>query len=68
LGRDQLGGNTLQKYDRPLVSVCIVTYNNPHTLKQAITSIEEQEYTNVELLVIFVNNTSTLLVVIINNK
>jgi len=44
--------STLQHYERPLVSVCICTYNNPSLLKQAIESIEKQEYTNVEIVVI----------------
>ena len=34
------------------MSICIVTYNNPSTLKQAIMSIEEQEYHNYELVVV----------------
>mmetsp|Transcript_34697 Transcript_34697/g.66267 ORF Transcript_34697/g.66267 Transcript_34697/m.66267 type:complete len:1019 (-) Transcript_34697:294-3350(-) len=44
--------NSLQGYDRPRVSVCIVTFNNPSTLKQAIMSIEEQDYSNVEIVVV----------------
>ena len=36
----------------PMVSVCIVTYNNPALLKQALQSIEEQDYPNFEVVVV----------------
>jgi cellulose synthase/poly-beta-1,6-N-acetylglucosamine synthase-like glycosyltransferase len=49
--RDQIQ-NQLATFTRPKVSICIVTYNNPSTLKQAIMSIEEQEYQNYEIVVV----------------
>ena len=44
--------SALTKYEQPLISVCIVTYNNPSTLKQAIMSIEEQDYGNYEIVLV----------------
>eukprot|EP00899_Mesostigma_viride_P005769 jgi/Mesvir1/15193/Mv06430-RA.1 len=44
--------SSLQQYNRPLVSVCIVTFNNPTTLKQALISVEEQDYPNVEVVLV----------------
>lgn len=35
----------------PLVSVIIPTYNRPHYLKQAIASVVQQTYTNLEIIV-----------------
>nr|WP_290223830.1 glycosyltransferase family 2 protein [Trichocoleus desertorum] len=35
----------------PLVSVIIPTYNRPHYLKQAIASVIQQTYTNIEIIV-----------------
>ncbi|KAK3281867.1 hypothetical protein CYMTET_10367 [Cymbomonas tetramitiformis] len=54
-----MDAKTLQQYERPLVSVCIVTFNNPSTLKQAIISIEQQEYSNVEVVVVDDGSTQT---------
>eukprot|EP01133_Synstelium_polycarpum_P007707 gene7707-9025_t len=36
----------------PLVSVCIVHFNRPALLKQAIESIEKQSYTNYEIILV----------------
>ena len=35
---------SVMHYATPLVSVCVVTYNNPHLLKQTLESIEKQDY------------------------
>ena len=35
----------------PLISVIIPTYNRPHYLKQAIASVVQQTYTNIEIVV-----------------
>ena len=35
----------------PLISVIIPTYNRPHYLKQAIASVVQQTYTNIEIIV-----------------
>ena len=56
--RDQIQ-NQLASFTRPKVSICIVTYNNPSTLKQAIMSIEEQEYQNYEIVVVDDGSTGT---------
>ena len=39
-------------YGTPLVSVCVVTYNNPHLLKQTLQSIEQQDYARYEIIVV----------------
>lgn len=39
-------------YGTPLVSVCVVTYNNPALLKQTLESIEHQDYANLEVIVV----------------
>ena len=39
------------KDSAPLVSVIIPTYNRPHYLKQAIASVVQQTYTNIEIIV-----------------
>ena len=51
---------TLQQYEEPLVSVIIVTYNNPGFLKQALQSISEQEYAQSKIEVVLVDDGSTL--------
>ena len=38
--------------DRPLISVIIPTYNRLPLLKEAITSVQEQTYTNWELIIV----------------
>ena len=50
--------STLQTWEEPLVTVIVVTYNNPKLLKQALQSIYEQEYTKVE--VVLIDDGSTL--------
>lgn len=39
-------------YSTPLVSVCVVTYNNPGLLKQTLASIERQDYAHYEVIVV----------------
>ena len=54
----------------PLVSCVLTTYNRSKILKRAITSVLNQTYTNIELIIIDDNskdNTSDV-VKIINNK
>lgn len=43
---------SLQKYAQPLVTICIVTFNNPDLLQQAIKSIEEQDYPKIEVVIV----------------
>jgi O-antigen biosynthesis protein len=50
--------STLQTWEEPLVTVIVVTYNNPKLLKQALKSIYEQEYTKIE--VVLIDDGSTL--------
>lgn len=38
--------------DRPLVTVCLVTFNRPSTLKQALTALEAQTFRDFEIVVI----------------
>ncbi|KAN0053237.1 hypothetical protein ACTA71_009686 [Dictyostelium dimigraforme] len=45
--------------DKPLVSICLIHFNRPNLLKQAIESIENQDYKNYE--VILVDDGSTLI-------
>ena len=42
---------TSNKIRGPLVSVIIPTYNRPHYLKEAIASVVQQTYTNLEIIV-----------------
>jgi len=42
---------TSPKLHGPLVSVIIPTYNRPHYLQQAIASVVQQTYTNLEIIV-----------------
>ncbi|MDR3617278.1 MAG: glycosyltransferase [Candidatus Obscuribacterales bacterium] len=43
---------TENKLRQPLVSICIPHYDSPQTLKQAIASIEEQDYPNIEVVLV----------------
>lgn len=52
--------STLLQFEEPLVTIIIVTYNNPHFLKQALQSIAEQEYTQSKIEVVLVDDGSTL--------
>lgn len=38
--------------DRPLVTVCLVTFNRPSTLKQALTALQAQTFRDFEIVVI----------------
>lgn len=38
--------------DHPLVTVCLVTFNRPSTLKQALTALEAQTFRDFEIIVI----------------
>jgi len=51
--------SNLMRYERPLVSIIIVTYNNPTYLWQAIQSIEEQDYPQTSIEIVLVDDGST---------
>jgi GT2 family glycosyltransferase/glycosyltransferase involved in cell wall biosynthesis len=38
--------------DRPLVTVCIIHFNRPHLVRQAIDSIRSQEYPRIEVVLV----------------
>jgi O-antigen biosynthesis protein len=40
------------KLRQPLVSICIPHYDSPQTLKQTVKSIEEQDYPNIEVVLV----------------
>ncbi len=42
----------LEKQESPLVSVCIAHFNRPDFLRNAIRSIEQQTYKNIEIIVV----------------
>jgi len=44
--------SSVEQTETPKVSVCLVHYNRPTLLLQAIESIEQQDYTNIEVVLI----------------
>ena len=44
--------DSINKIDRPLVSILILTYNRGHYIGEAITSVLAQTYPNFELIII----------------